>query len=118
MLSSWFLEWHIVLYNTLPPPPPLPHVSFTLLYSQVWFFDGSIECFHGVHLFLALLAMFFLLVGLLLIFAVAVITYQRELRRKVGGARVCKRPLNEIDTLFKFIIRVSRPVTGYLLVGQ
>ena len=49
----------------------------------MWFFDGSVNCYSGSHLGLTIMAVLFMLVGVLLIAPVAVIAYQKEISKKV-----------------------------------
>jgi len=49
----------------------------------VWFFDGSVRCYSGAHLALTILAVLFLVLGVLFILLIAILVYQKELSKKV-----------------------------------
>lgn len=52
---------------------------------QVWFFDGSVQCYGGWHVPLAIFAIVCHLAQALLVLLVAAVIYYKTLRKKVGG---------------------------------
>ncbi len=50
---------------------------------QVWFYDGSVECYTGVHLLLSIFAISLLIFLGLLVPIVALIVYHNKLSEKV-----------------------------------
>ncbi len=62
-------------------------------YVQLWFFDGSVSCFQGAHLFLALVAILMLGICIALIPIVAAIIYHRKIKRTVCSDNAYKHTL-------------------------
>lgn len=58
-------------------------MEISALYMQVWFFDGSLQCYQGWHILLAILAIVCHLAQALLVLFVAAVIYYKTLRKKV-----------------------------------
>ncbi len=67
-------------------------VHFSLKYNDVhtytivqpWFFDGSVQCFQGAHIFLTIVSLAMLLFLIALIPLTALIIYHRKIKRTVN----------------------------------
>ena len=60
-------------------------VDLRFITIQVWFFDGSVTCYQGAHLALAIVAALFLILAGLFIPVSIGIVCQKELSEKVGS---------------------------------
>lgn len=49
----------------------------------MWFYDGTVQCYHGWHILLAIVALLSLLTLILLVFLIAAALKFKLLRRKV-----------------------------------